>query len=139
MKNVICTLIGVLGSGLAYLFGGWDAALITLVIVMSIDFVSGLVVGGVFKKSPKTANGALESMACFKGLCRKCMIFCYVLVATRLDLTMGSNFIRNAVIIGFIVNETISITENAGIMGLPVPKVIINAIDVLKNKSEDNA
>ncbi len=137
MKNAICALFGVIGSGLAYLLGGWDSALITLVIFMAIDFVSGLIVGGVFKKSTKTENGALESMACFKGLCKKCMIFFYVLVATRLDIVIGSNFIRNAVIIGFIVNETLSITENAGLIGLPIPSAISNAIDILKKKEDE--
>lgn len=57
----------------------------------------------------------------------------FVLVAYRLDLTVGSTYIRDAVIIAFIANEVISITENAGLMGIPIPTVIIKAIDVLKN------
>ena len=59
-----------------------------------------------------------------------------VLVACRLDLVMGSNFIRDAVVIAFIANETISIIENAGLMGVPIPGVITRAIEVLKKKSE---
>ena len=62
------------------------------------------------------------------------MILFYVLIATRLDLMMGGHFIRNALIIGFILNETISITENAGLMGIPLPGAIKNAIDLLKKK-----
>ncbi|MDF2906850.1 MAG: toxin secretion/phage lysis holin [Herbinix sp.] len=137
MKQILCSIFGAVGSGLAYLFGGWDAALITLVIFMGIDFITGLIVAGVFKKSTKTETGALESKAGFKGLCRKFMIFFYVLIATRLDMMLGGEFIRNAVIIGFIVNETISITENAGLMGLPLPKSISGAIDLLKKKEGD--
>ena len=64
------------------------------------------------------------------------MTLLVVLVACRLDLVMGSNFIRDAVVIAFIVNETISIIENAGLMGIPIPAVIIKAIEVLKNRAE---
>jgi toxin secretion/phage lysis holin len=137
MKQTICTVLGAIGSGIAYALGGWDTALITLVIFMGIDFLTGLAVAGIFKKSTKTETGALESKAGFKGLCRKGMILFYVLVATRLDITLGSDFIRNAVIIGFIINETISITENAGLMGLPLPGAIKNGIDLLKKKGSD--
>lgn len=115
----------------------WDAGLATLVMFMAIDYVSGLVVAGVFHNSKKTASGALESKAGWKGLCRKGMSLLFVLIAYRLDLAIGSNYIRDAVIIGFIVNETISIVENAGLMGVPLPEVINKAIDILTSKSEE--
>lgn len=136
MKEGICTGIGIVGGMIAALFGGWDAALLTLVIFMAVDYITGLLVAGVFHNSEKTKNGALESRAGWKGLCRKGVTLLVVLVACRLDLIMGSNFIRDAVVIGFIANETISIIENAGLMGVPIPAVIVQAIDVLKNKSE---
>ena len=104
---------------------------------MAIDYVSGLVVAGVFHNSKKTTSGALESKAGWKGLCRKGMSLLFVLIAYRLDLAIGSNYIRDAVIIGFIVNETISIVENAGLMGVPLPKAINKAIDILTSKSEE--
>ena len=129
MKNAICTTAGAIGGVIASLFGGWDAGLATLVMFMAIDYVSGLVVAGVFHNSKKTTSGALESKAGWKGLCRKGMSLLFVLIAYRLDLAIGSNYIRDAVIIGFIVNETISIVENAGLMGVPLPKVINKAID----------
>lgn len=129
-------MIGVIGSFIASLFGGWDAALVTLMIFMGIDYVTGLIVAGVFHNSEKTENGALESRAGWKGLCRKGVTLLVVLVACRLDLVIGSNFIRDAVVIAFIVNETISIIENAGLMGIPIPAVIMRAIDILKNKAE---
>jgi len=131
------TVIGVFGGLIATLFGGWDAGLITLMIFMIVDYATGLIVAGVFKNSQKTETGALESKAGWKGLCRKGTTLLIVLVACRLDLTLGSNFIRNAVIIGFIANETISIIENIGLMGVWVPPVLIKAIDVLKSKSEN--
>ncbi|MCI8589419.1 MAG: phage holin family protein [Clostridiales bacterium] len=136
MKEMICTGIGVVGSIIASLFGGWDAALITLVIFMGIDYVTGLIVAGVFHKSEKTENGALESRAGWKGLCRKGVTLLIVLVAYRLDVVIGSTFIRDAVVIAFIANETISIVENAGLMGIPVPGALVKAVEVLRKKSE---
>lgn len=61
MKNGICTIVGVVGSFIASLFGGWDTALVTLMIFMAVDYITGLVVAGVFHKSPKTDGGTLES------------------------------------------------------------------------------
>lgn len=135
MKNTICTTIGAVGAAVAALFGGWDTGLVTLVIFMCIDYASGLVVAGVFHNSKKTKTGALESKAGWKGLCRKCMTLLFVLIAYRLDLVIGKNYIRDAVIIGFIANEAISIVENAGLMGIPLPAVINKAIDILTAKS----
>lgn len=132
------SIIGIIGGVISTAFGGWSAALTTLVIFMAIDYVTGLMVAGVFKKSKKTNNGALESRAGFKGLCRKGVTLLIVLVSCRLDLVLGSNFVRDAVVIAFIANETISIIENAGLMGIPIPSVIVRAIEVLKTKSEEN-
>lgn len=136
MKEAIFTGIGVVGSAIAALFGGWDAALITLMIFMGIDYLSGLIVAGVFHTSEKTENGTLESRAGWKGLCRKGVSLLIVLVACRLDMVMGSNFIRDAVVIAFIANETLSIIENAGLMGVPIPAMIVKAVEVLKKKAE---
>lgn len=134
--DVVCGVIGMVGSFIASMLGGWDAGLQTLVVFMVIDFVSGMVVAGVFKKSPKTKTGALESNTGFKGVCKKCMILVFVLIGYCLDMSLGVDYIRNLVIIAFIANELISITENAGLMGLPIPPVITNAIDILKQKGE---
>ena len=134
MKQLICTILGVISSVIASFFGGWDAGLTTLLIFMGLDYISGLVVAGVFKNSPKTATGALESKAGWKGLCRKGMTLVFVLIAYRLDLVIGTDYIRNAVIIAFIANETISLVENAGLMGVPLPDTINKAIDILQKR-----
>ena len=139
LKTMICTGIGIVGSTVAAAFGGWDAAMITLVSMMVIDYLSGVLVAAVFHNSPKTQNGTLESKAGWKGLCRKGVTLLIVLVAARLDIILGTGFIRDAVIIGYIANETISIIENAGLMGVPIPEAIKKAIEVLQQKgSEDN-
>lgn len=130
--------IGSIGSVIASIFGGWDADIILLIVAVIIDFITGLIVSGVFHNSPKTANGSLESKAGFKGLCRKGVIFLFVLIAYRLDIALGIDYIRTTVCIGFTVNELISITENAGLMGIPIPSIIVKAIDMLKSKSESD-
>ena len=137
MKNGFCTMIGAIGALIASLFGGWDTALATLMIFMATDYVTGLIVAGVFHTSQKSENGALESRAGWKGLCRKGVTLLVVLVACRLDLITGTNFIRDAVIIAFICNETISIIENAGLIGIDIPPALTAAIEVLKKKSDD--
>lgn len=137
MKNLFYTIIGVLGSLLTSLFGGWDDAIVTLLIFMAVDYITGLIVAGVFHASNKSPNGSLESRAGWKGLCRKGVTLLVVLVATRLDMAIGTHYIRDAVVIAFVANEALSIIENAGLMGIPIPEVIIRMIDVLKKHSED--
>ena len=132
--NILYSTVGVAGGFVAAMFGGWSDALITLIVFMSIDYATGLIVAGVFKKSKKSESGALESRAGFKGLCRKGVALLIVLVAVRLDIVMHTSYIKDAVIIAFIANESISIIENARLMGIPVPNVIAKAIDVLKEK-----
>ena len=67
----------------------------------------------------------LESRAGWKGLCRKGMTLLFVLIAVRLDLLMGTNYLRDAVCIAFIANEALSILENAGLMGMPLSLIHI--------------
>ena len=134
--NVLYSLVGAIGGFVAMAFGGWSDALITLIVFMALDYVTGLIVAGIFKKSKKSENGALESRAGFKGLCRKGVALMIVLVALRLDIIMHTTYIKDAVIIAFVANESISIIENAGLMGIPVPGIIARAIDVLRNESE---
>lgn len=137
MKNVVISIVGAVGGFISYCFGGWTEALTTLLIFMAIDYLTGLICAGVFHKSMKSENGALESKASFKGLCRKGVILLIVLVGHRIDLAIGASYVRDAVCIAFIVNETISIIENAGLMGIPIPKVITGAIEILKKKGSD--
>ena len=130
------TAAGLVGSGISALFGGWTSAMTTLIIFMCIDYVTGIVVAGVFKRSSKSKTGALESKAGFKGLCRKGMVLLVLLVACQLDRLMGTAYIKDAVCIAFCVNETLSIIEIAGIMGVPVPKQLKKAVEILKNREE---
>lgn len=136
IKTAVLAAIGTIGGGISALFGGWTSAMTTLIIFMVIDYATGIIVAGVFHRSGKSKSGALESRAGFKGLCRKGMILLILLVACRLDLMLGTGYIKDCVCIAFVVNETLSIIENAGLMGVPIPQVLIKAIDVLKAKEE---
>jgi toxin secretion/phage lysis holin len=135
-KNIFSAFIGLVGAAITTLLGGWSAGLTTLLIFMIIDYISGLLVAGVFKASNKSETGALNSKAGWKGLAKKSMTLFFVLIAYRLDLMIGTNYIRDAVVIGFCVNELISIVENAATMGLPLPPVLIKAIDILVSKED---
>ena len=135
-KPALCAALGCAGSLIARAFGGWDAGLMTLIAFMAVDYITGMLVAGVFRVSDKTASGGLESRAGWKGLCRKGMTLCIVLIAHRLDIALGTSVVRDAVIIAYICNEAISITENAGLMGVPVPERLAAAIDALQGKGE---
>lgn len=135
-KNILSIFIGIVGATITTLFGGWSVGLTTLVIFMAVDYISGILVAGVFKASPKSKSGALSSKVGYKGLCKKGMSLLIVLIAYRLDLLVGTNYIRDAVVIGFCVNELISIVENAGLMGIPLPPILIKTIDVLVNRED---
>lgn len=133
----VCGVFGVIGAAIAEALGGWDDAIVALVIFMAIDFVMGLLCALVFGKSDKSANGALSSTACWRGLVKKVCTLLIVVVSHYIDVVAEVSFVRNAVVIAFCVAEAISIMEIAGLMGiLPegVQKVLMKAIDILKNK-----
>lgn len=137
MKTTVMTALGILGAAVSTAFGGWSAGLTTLVIFMGIDYVTGLLVAGVFHASEKTEHGGLESRAGWKGLIRKGCTLLIVLVACRLDVLLGTDFVRDAVVIGFCANEALSVIENMGLMGVPLPRALSKAIEVLKNRAEE--
>ena len=136
MKETICTIAGVVGSFIAGLFGGWDASMVTLLLIMGVDAHTGIMTAyGV--RSSKSQSGKLSSKSCWRGLAKKCVSLLLVLVAARLDITLGTSYIRDAVCIAFVVNELISITENAGLLGVPLPEILTKAIELLQTKGKD--
>lgn len=137
MKESVCSIAGVIGSVIAGAFGGWDAALATLLIFMGIDYITGLMVA-IACKSVKTKNGSLSSYIGWIGLMKKCSVLLLVMVAVRLDIMVGANYIRDGVCIAFATNELISIVENAGILGVPIPSIFKKVIDILKNRKDDD-
>ena len=134
MRGSIITSGAIFGAFLAEILGGWDYALQTLIIFMAVDYISGVTLAAFFKCSSKSKNGGLSSKSGFVGLAKKGMQLMIVLVAYRLDIMTGHNFVRTAVIIAFTANETISIIENAGLMGVPIPEKLRKVVDLLAAK-----
>ena len=134
MKEMVCTVSGLLGSAAVWAFGGWDAALTALVVCMAVDFVSGSLVALVFHKSTKSETGAYNSAYGLKGLCRKGLMLLFVLVAVQLDQLTGADFVRDAVCIGFCSNEVLSIVENLGLAGVPMPEAVKKALEQLQKQ-----
>lgn len=134
MREIFYTIMLTIGSAFSYFIGGADTMFVVLCVFLAIDYVSGIVVACVFKKSTKTQTGKLNSMVSFKGLCKKIFVVILVGVSHLLDVVLNTNFIRGGVIVGFISNETISIIENAGLMGIPIPAPLQKAIDILQDR-----
>ena len=134
MKQTLCAFFGLLGAALTWAFGGWDTALAALLICMGVDYISGSLVALVFHKSPKTESGAYNSAYGLKGLCKKCLMLLFVLAAVQMDKLMGADYVRDAVCLGFCANELLSITENLGLAGVPLPKAVTKALEQLQSK-----
>lgn len=134
MKELICTAAGLVGAAAAWAFGGWDTALAALMVCMAIDYISGSTVALVFHKSRKTESGAYNSAYGMKGLCKKGLMLLFVVVAVQADRLLGSDYVRDAVCIGFSVNEMLSIVENLGLAGVPLPKAVVKALEQLQAK-----
>jgi len=134
MKEWICMIAGIVGGFIAAIFGGWDSALATLVVFMGIDFVTGLVTA-VMGKSKHSRSGALNSKAGWIGLAKKFCILLMVVVGVRIDILLGTTYIRDTVCISFCLNELLSIIENTTLMGIPYPPALKNAIEVLQKQT----
>lgn len=136
IKLFIISFFGCAGSGIIKALGGWSEDLTTLLILMGVDFVMGLLIAAFWKKSNKSKSGALNSTSAWLGLLKKGVALLVILVGYRLDITLGVDYIKTAVVMAFIVNELISVVENLGVMGVKYPEVIKKAIDVLTSKTD---
>lgn len=135
-KSFFLIGLGAIGSVISELFGGWTSAMTTLVIFMLIDYITGILVAAVFKKSNKTEDGGLESKAGWKGLIRKFSTLLIVLISIRLDIIFNTTIISNCVVFTFLANELLSLLENVGLMGIPLPSVLTEVISVLNKKGK---
>lgn len=136
-KVMICSAVGTVCSVIAGFFGGWSIALKVLIVFMIIDYITGIITA-ICKKSPKTRSGGLRSSVGLRGICKKVYILLFVIIAYYVDALMGMQYIRDAVCIGFALNELLSITENARLIGLKLPKAVDNILDLLQNKADEN-
>jgi toxin secretion/phage lysis holin len=137
MKEIVTLVSSFIGIVFCHLFGCWDKFLDALLIFMVLDYISGFIVAAFFGNSPKSTTGKLWSVAMFKGLCKKGMALFFVIIGYKLDVLLGTDYIKSAVIFAFIANELLSIVENAGRMGVPIPDIVKKAIETLNHKQDN--
>lgn len=140
----ITEVVAAIGGAIASFFVGLPPIIWILLAVMTIDYVTGIICGfmGV---SPKTETGGLSSGAAFKGLLKKAVIILVVLLAALLDKAVsigaGVTFeaVAGATCLWFIASEGFSILENVTAMGVPIPKILLQALEIMRSKGEGTA
>jgi toxin secretion/phage lysis holin len=128
-QAAVTTSTGVLGAVLTYSFGGWSELLSFFLMAMVVDYVTGI--GASIKE-----QSGLSSKTGFLGIFKKFLMAVVVVMAHRMDILLGSNVIMTGAIYFYLANEFISITENYGRLGLPLPAQVKQVIKVLKNKGD---
>lgn len=127
MKEFICSLLSTIGYLFIYLVGGWDVALQCLVIAIALDYISGLMKAYI--------NKTLSSRIGMRGLIKKLGLLIIVMVGTLVDRATGNTgAVRTLVIYYFVANEGLSILENLGQAGIPIPQSVKKALKALKNQ-----
>lgn len=127
-SGIFKTAVALGGGAASYLYGGWSSLLGVLLAFVIIDYISGVVAAGI--------EGKLASRVGLQGIAKKVFIFVVVAVAHLADQAAGTSIVRDAAIFFYLANELLSIIENSGRIGLPVPPMIIRAVDILQGKSE---
>jgi toxin secretion/phage lysis holin len=133
---MICTGFGIVSATVSAALGGWDTALMALVVFMAVDYISGSLVALVFHNSRKTESGCYNSGYGFKGLCKKCLMLLFVAVAVQADRILEINYLRDAVCLAFCANEILSIVENLGLAVIPLPDAVRKALEQLRDKAK---
>lgn len=128
--NTIQIIFTGIGGWLGYFLGGCDGLLYALVVFVVVDYITGVMCAINDKK--------LSSAVGFKGICRKVLIFLLVGIANVLDVQVigTGSVLRTAVIFFYISNEGISLLENAGHLGLPIPEKIKVVLEQLHDRAE---
>lgn len=138
MKKV-AEILAAIGGAIASFFVNMPPLVWILIGVMSLDFITGLICG-IMGKSKKTENGYLASHEAFKGLMKKMLIIFVVVLAACLDYAVsvgaGITFeaVTGATCLWFIASEGLSILENVASMGVPVPKILLNLLEIMREK-----
>lgn len=131
MESVLTWLkiaFALLGGTITVLLGGWDLALQVLVLFVVMDYVTGLVAAWYSK--------TLNSQVGFKGICKKVLLFIPIAICYALDQVIGQEILRSLAIFFYMANEGLSITENLGLCGVPVPEPLMGALEQLKQRGE---
>lgn len=135
-KYVICAAGASFGGHFGSVLGGWDIMLKSLVILMTLDYISGMA-AAITGKSPKTENGRPDSRVGFRGLVKKGVMLIVVTACAVLDRLIGSEcFVRNSCIVGFCVNEILSLTENAALFGIDIPEAVNKGLEIIRSNEK---
>lgn len=137
MWDKVIKAVAVAAGAIAGLYGGWSAMLTILVVMMGIDYITGVLVA-VSGKSSKTEGGGLSSKVGFIGLAKKGVIMLIVLLATLLDQAIGNTAMvfQSATVFYYIANEGLSVLENADILGVRTPAFIHQRLEAVRDKSD---
>lgn len=132
MANTVKFAVSAVGTVITYLTGGWSVSVVTLVVFLIGDYITGVARAFIEKK--------LSSQVGFKGLAKKCMIMLILIVAVMLDRLMGNDMwlFRSAVCYFYIANEGISMLENVAGMGVPIPEKLLSVLDNLSERSQED-
>lgn len=137
IKIGILSAFALAGTFVTQALGGWTTGMVALCVFMGIDYLTGLLIALVWQRSNKSETGAADSRAGFKGIIRKMTILLAVLIGAQLDIVLSLDGVaRTAVILFFIGNEGLSIVENFGTMGVPLPAMVVKAFEQLKNEED---
>lgn len=129
MKEVLQSVLAVISTGLIYLLGGLDIAMTCLLIAIILDYVSGMLKAFITKQ--------VSSKIGFKGILKKVSILLVVMLAVLIDRVTGeTGAIRTLVVYYFVANEGLSVLENLGQAGVPIPQSIKKALKALKKESK---
>ena len=129
MENLYKSIVAIGGAAASYLFGGWSALLSILLTFVALDYVTGFLAAA--------KEGKLNSEVGLWGIAKKVAIFFVVAVAHLVDTALGdAHLFRDAAIFFYLANELLSITENTGRLGVPIPTAIQRAVEVLRGKGE---
>lgn len=138
MEEKIKIIFCCIGSLVVNALGGWDIWLASLFTVIVLDIVTGII-KAILMRSNKSSSGGLNSTSMFKGGVKKVIILILVALGEVIDniLPTEEAFIRTMIVSYYIANESLSILENIGACGIPLPKGLFKVLDALKNEDKE--
>lgn len=134
VKSSVFAVATVIGGTMSYFLGGWDMLLKVLVLLQGVDWLLGTGISAILHKSKKSEDGRLNSSAGWRGLFKKGITLVIVLVATQVGVVIGSDVIRDGVVMAYITIEVVSILELGELAGVPIPQVLRNAISSMQEE-----
>jgi toxin secretion/phage lysis holin len=131
MQVLAGTICAAVGAAISFAFGLWTEALTFLLVVMAIDYFTGVIA------AVRDGSG-LNSNIGFWGLFKKGLILLVMLIAHRLDVLLGVDVVMGGAVYFYIANELLSIIENYGRMGLPLPDRLKRIVQVLRDRAGED-